>query len=49
MSAKYANSSTSIRLNKLTKNKLENLDFVKKDSFDSIILKLIKYYEKGKI
>jgi len=40
--------STTIRIDKDTKDKIENLDFVKKDTFDSIILKLVDFYEKNK-
>ena len=40
--------STTIRIDQDTKNTLENLDFVKKDTFDSIINKLIEFYEKNK-
>ena len=40
--------STTIRINQSTKEKIENLDFVRKDTFDEIILKLIKSYEKKK-
>jgi len=40
--------STTLRLNESTKNKLENLDFVRKQSFDEIILELIKFYEEKK-
>ncbi len=40
--------STTIRIDKSTKNKIENLDFVKKDTFDSIITKLVDFYEKNK-
>jgi hypothetical protein len=40
--------STTIRIDKATKNKIENLDFVKKHTFDEIILKLIEHYEKKK-
>jgi len=38
--------STTIRINQSTKEKLGNLDFVRKDTFDQILSKLIKYYEK---
>lgn len=53
MSAKNAKNtkntkSTTIRIDQDTKNILENLDFVKKDTFDSIIHKLIYFYEKNK-
>jgi predicted DNA-binding protein len=40
--------STTIRINEETKEKLENLDFVKKHTFDEIILALIKNYEEKK-
>jgi hypothetical protein len=40
--------STTIRINQETKEILENLDFVKKDTFDSIIAKLIDFYQKNK-
>ncbi len=40
--------STTIRIDQSTKDKIENLDFVKKDTFDSIVLKLIEFYEKNK-
>ena len=46
-SIKYTQSTT-IRLSQKTKELLENLDFVKKDTFDNIILKLIDFYEKNK-
>jgi hypothetical protein len=40
--------STTIRINQSTKEKLESLDFVRKDTFDEILLKLIGCYEKNK-
>ena len=40
--------STTIRIDQNTKEILENLDFVKKDTFDAIINKLIEFYEKNK-
>ena len=40
--------STTIRLNEETKKELENLDFVRKHSFDEIISELIKFYKKKK-
>lgn len=40
--------STTIRINQKTKEKIEDLDLVKKDTFDSIILKLIDFYELNK-
>jgi len=41
-----AKKSTTLRVDQSTKDKLENLDFVRKDTFDEILLKLIAYYEK---
>jgi len=41
-------SSTTIRINQTTKEKIENLDFVKKHTFDEILLELIKFYEHKK-
>ena len=38
--------STTIRISQETKNQIENLDFVKKHTFDEIIIELIKNYEK---
>lgn len=38
--------STTIRISKQTKEKLEGLDFVRKNTFDEILLKLIDFYEK---
>jgi hypothetical protein len=40
--------STTIRISKETKEKIENLDFVRKDTFDQILNKLISFYEKNK-
>ena len=40
--------STTIRIDQKTKEKIENLDFVRKDTFDSILNKLIDFYEKDK-
>ncbi|MBW2999223.1 hypothetical protein KY339_01005, partial [Candidatus Woesearchaeota archaeon] len=40
--------STTIRINISTKEKLANLDFVKKDTYDEILLKLMEFYEKNK-
>ena len=40
--------STTIRINQSTKEQIEGLDFVRKDTFDEIILKLIEFYEKNK-
>ena len=48
MYTKYTMStkSTTIRINQTTKERLENLDFVRKDTFDQILSKLIDNYEK---
>jgi predicted DNA-binding protein len=40
--------STTIRISQETKEEIENLDFVKKDTFNSILKKLIEFYEKNK-
>lgn len=40
--------STTIRIKQSTKEMLENLDFVRKDTFDEILLKLIAEHEKMK-
>ena len=40
--------STTIRINQSTKEKIENLDFVKKDTFDTILNKLIEFYKEKK-
>ncbi len=40
--------STTIRIDAETKTKLESLDFVRKHTFDEIILELIKTYEEKK-
>lgn len=40
--------STTIRISEETKKKLENLDFVKKHTFDEILSELIKSYKKKK-
>jgi hypothetical protein len=40
--------STTIRINKDTKEKIENLDFVRKNTFDQILNQLIVFYEKSK-
>jgi hypothetical protein len=39
--------STTIRISDSTKEALESLDFVKKHTFDEIILKLIEEHKKG--
>jgi hypothetical protein len=40
--------STTIRIDEATKEKLESLDFVKKHTFDEILIELIKFYERKK-
>lgn len=40
--------STTIRINQRTKERMENLDFVKKHTFDEIIEELIRSYEGKK-
>lgn len=35
---------TTIRIDQTTKEKIENLDFVRKDTYNQILLKLIKFY-----
>ncbi len=40
--------STTIRIKKSTKERIENLDFVRKDTFDEILSKLMDFYEKKK-
>lgn len=40
--------STTIRINQKTKEKIENLDFVRKHTFDEILNDLIDFYEKNK-
>jgi hypothetical protein len=40
--------STTIRITEETKKEIENLDFVKKDTFDSILNKLIEFYNTSK-
>lgn len=40
--------STTIRIDKATKKKIEDLDFVKKHTFDEILNELIMFYEKNK-
>ena len=56
MSAKYISStkntkstmSTTIRISEETKKRIENLDFVRKHTFDEILIELIKNYEANK-
>jgi hypothetical protein len=38
--------STTIRVKKSTKDRVTNLDFVKKDTYDEILEKLIEFYEE---
>ncbi len=38
--------STTIRIDRSTKERLENLDFVRKDTFDQILTKLMDNYER---
>ena len=45
MSIKSAKSTT-IRIGEDTKKRLEELDFVRKHTFDEILDELIKHYEK---
>jgi hypothetical protein len=45
---KDSTDSTTIRIKKSTKETMENLDFVRKDTFDQILNKLIIFYEKNK-
>jgi len=40
--------STTIRIDKSTKEKIENLDFVRKHTFDEILNELMEFYEKNK-
>ena len=40
--------STTIRIEQETKEKIENLDFVRKDTYNQILLKLIEFYNKHK-
>ena len=41
-------SSTTIRISHETKQKIENLDFVRKHTFDEILNELVKFYEENK-
>lgn len=36
---------TTIRIEQETKEKVENLDFVRKDTYNQILLKLIEFYK----
>ena len=40
--------STTIRISKKTKERIEKLDFVRKDTFNEILNRLIDLYEKKK-
>ena len=44
-----ATKSTTIRISQETKEKIENLDFVRKHTFDEILLELIENYNKTKL
>jgi len=48
MATKSTNESTTIRISKETKEKIENLDFVRKHTFDEILIELMDFYEKNK-
>jgi geranylgeranyl pyrophosphate synthase len=39
---------TTIRIEQTTKEKIENLDFVRKNTYNEILLKLIEFYNKHK-
>ena len=39
---------TTIRIEKSIKEELENLDFVRRDTFNEILSKLIEFYNKNK-
>jgi hypothetical protein len=47
MSAKSTNESTTIRVSRRTKERLENLGFVRKHTFDEILLELADFYERS--
>jgi hypothetical protein len=40
--------STTIRISQSTKERIERLDFVRKDTFDEILTTLMDFYEKNK-
>lgn len=52
MSTKSTNAiksnSTTIRINQSTKEEIENLDFVRKHTFDEILNELMEFYNKNK-
>ena len=39
---------TTIRIEQKTKEQIENLDFVRKDTYNQILLKLIEFYNEQK-
>jgi len=39
--------STTIRIEQSTKEEIENLDFVRKDTYNQILLKLINFYKNN--
>ena len=41
-----SNKSSTIRVKESTKARIMNLDFVKKDTYDGILAKLVEFYEK---
>jgi hypothetical protein len=41
-------SSTTIRINRSTKERIENLDFVRKHTFDEILNDLMEFYSENK-
>jgi hypothetical protein len=45
LSSDTSKKSTTIRIKKATKDKITNLDFVKKDTYDDILQKLVEFYE----
>jgi len=40
-----SNKSSTIRVKESTKAKIMNLDFIKKDTYDKILTKLVEFYE----
>lgn len=43
-----ANNNSSLRISKLRKQRLENLGFVKKQSYEKIIEELMDFYDQNK-
>ncbi|MBW2967668.1 hypothetical protein KY362_04225 [Candidatus Woesearchaeota archaeon] len=41
--------STTIRIDRSTKDRLEQLDFVRKHTFDEILIRLMDHYEKRSV